>query len=478
MTKVTDWLRKNHFRRDLFIGVVELSVPPEQQSGPKGSLGADSRDMQPLSSPLTLLADVVNLREIGQALASYEDLGPREFRRARFQFDTSLLAGNRQEIENYFQGFEPSAGRQWWLFELSRSPSRGVEVLLYEDLALGDATQAWLITTERVPSGIQSVLESFATLDDLPDAPESDLQAEFGKVSAGPDASVAVFDVGQGNCNAILNNSGVPALYFDFGRPLSFNAHTAPAAIPKFYIGPDVPIVLSHWDFDHWGAAKRPKPIHWLNAAVSATWIAPRQYLGPMHLSLAAAIVANGQLLVWGIGGPSSIAFPNGEVVLCTGPNNLRREERNDSGLALYAMETDSISQGLADPILLPGDAEFCFVPPPASFQTVGLLGLVASHHGGAIGCSPPQPMRPHSLRPPPILALSVGANNTYHHPSPSAIQMYQQVGWSNIKETRIRPAACGLSSCHVGGIAMSLRGGTSLPKCCVHAPYRMCTVQ
>lgn len=473
MTKVTDWLRENHFRHDLFIGLVELSVPPEQQSGPMGSLGADSRDMQSMSSPFTFVADVVNLREIGQALAFYEDLGPRRFPRARFQFDTSLLAGNRQEIISYFQGFEPDAGRQWWMFELSRIPSHGVEVLLYEDLALGAATQAWLTTTKQVPSGIQSVLESFATLDDLPDAPGSDLQAEFDWVSTGPDASVAVFDVGQGNCNAILNSSGVPALYFDFGRPLSMNAHTTPAAIPKFYIGPDVPIVLSHWDFDHWGAAKRPKPIRWLIAAVSATWIAPRQYLGPMHLSLAAAIVANGRLLVWGRGGPSSIAFPNGEAVLCTGPNNLRREERNDSGLALYAIETDSISQGLADPVLLPGDAEFCFIPPPASFQTVGLLGLVASHHGGAIGCSPPHPFRQQS-----ILAMSVGANNTYHHPSPSAIQMYQQVGWSNIKETRIRPTACGLSSCYIGGIAMSLRGGTSLPKCCVHAPYRMCTVQ
>ena len=473
MTDLTDWLREHCVHRDLFIGLVELSVPPEQQSGLSGSLGADSRDMQPLSSPFTLLADVVNLREIGQALASYEDLGPREFRRARFQFDTSLMAGNRQEIENSFQGFEPSAERRWWMFELSRIPSRGVEVLLFEDLALGDATQAWLTTTQQVPPPIQRLLEGFATLEDLPDAPESDLQAEFDRVSAGPDASVAVFDVGQGNCNAILNSSGVPTLYFDFGRPLSFNAHTAPAAIPKFYIGRDVPIVLSHWDFDHWGAAKRPKPIRWLNAAVSATWIAPRQYLGPMHLSLAAAIVANGRLLVWGRGGPSSIAFPNGEAVLCTGPNTLRREERNDSGLALYAIETDSISHEMADPILLPGDAEFCFIPPPASFRTVGLLGLVASHHGGAIGCAPPHPFGQQS-----ILAMSVGANNTYHHPSPSAIQMYQQVGWSNIKETRIRPMVCRLSSCHVGGIAMSLRGGTNLPKCCVHAPYRMCTVQ
>lgn len=291
MSELWKWLLA-HDSHNVFIGLVELSVPPEPQSGLQDSLSADSRDMQSPSSSFTFVADVARVGDIGRALVNYSMLGPMMFPgtdfppgwRRRFfpenhRFDTSLIAGNRQEIEKHFEGFEPNDGRQWWMFELSRTQSDGVKVLLYEDLALGEGTNLWLTMTQRVPSSIQSFLERVSTLEFLLDAPESELRAELGKVSAGLNASVAVFDVGQGNCNAILDNSGVPALYFDYGRPLSMNAHTAPAATPKFYIGPDVPIVLSHWDFDHWGAAKRPKPMRWLKAAVSATWIAPRQYL-------------------------------------------------------------------------------------------------------------------------------------------------------------------------------------------------------
>ncbi len=474
MPTVAQWVNGLSWRTDLYIGLVELSVPPEVQSGPvAGSISADSRDSPPQLSQFTLLIDVVRLIDLAPALEYLEFYRIENFERRRFQFDTSLIAANRDEVRSFFQGFDPDDGRQWRLFQVSRTPDKGVEVLLYEDLALGAASHVWLTMTEQVPSGIQALLEQFSSLEDLSDATSDELQNIVQAINSGPGGSVAIYDVGQGNCNSLSDSSGSPVLYFDFGHPLSINAHTAPVPPPVFALSAAVPIILSHWDYDHWGAAKRPKPQRWLAAAIQATWIAPRQYLGPMHLSLAAAIVRNGQLLVWGNSGPSHIGFANGEVLRCTGPNTMRRQERNDSGLALYATDSGAAYQVMRDPILLPADAEFCFIPLPQSFSMTALLGLVASHHGGAIAHPPSVALNQQS-----ILAVSVGAGNSYRHPSPSAYQVYQSAGWAVIKETRVRPTPCQISNAYVGGIGLNLTGGTATPACCQLAPCTLCIVQ
>src|SRR5579871_3626379 len=65
----------------------------------------------------------------------------------------------------------------------------------------------------------------------------------------------AVYDVGQGNCNAILGGNHFthhPILYFDMGGGVLNNAHTYPNALGSLCGFMHPPVVLSHWDWDHW----------------------------------------------------------------------------------------------------------------------------------------------------------------------------------------------------------------------------------
>ena len=59
---------------------------------------------------------------------------------------------------------------------------------------------------------------------------------------------VVVFDVGQGNCNAIVGADGKVLAYYDFG----YSNDGRPPATPTRLCFCDRPmIVLSHWDKDH-----------------------------------------------------------------------------------------------------------------------------------------------------------------------------------------------------------------------------------
>lgn len=62
---------------------------------------------------------------------------------------------------------------------------------------------------------------------------------------------VAVYDVGQGNWQAILHGkTGQPFAYVDAGGGVLYNSKTFPK---DFKRPPAVPLViLSHWDWDHW----------------------------------------------------------------------------------------------------------------------------------------------------------------------------------------------------------------------------------
>jgi hypothetical protein len=88
----------------------------------------------------------------------------------------------------------------------------------------------------------RSRLEHATGLGDLPDAPEEELRGALATASA--DDAVTVYDVGHGNCNALIDN-GSPTLYFDFGGGVLRNSGTFPSALKDFCMGNDLPIVLS-----------------------------------------------------------------------------------------------------------------------------------------------------------------------------------------------------------------------------------------
>lgn len=70
--------------------------------------------------------------------------------------------------------------------------------------------------------------------------------------------AVAVYDVGQGNCNAIVDQNSYPRIFFDYGWAPNFHAKSRPSLPLQLHcldFCVTAPVVLSHWDMDHWSYA-------------------------------------------------------------------------------------------------------------------------------------------------------------------------------------------------------------------------------
>src|SRR5690606_4797359 len=103
--------------------------------------------------------------------------------------------------------------------------------------------------------------------------------------------------VGQGNCIGLTDNNNIPYAYFDIGNGCNRNAHTFNAAFrPCLSFMP--PIILSHWDQDHYETAM-------LNARTwDCKWLAPHQQLTNTAYRLANMLIARGNLTIWPSGLP------------------------------------------------------------------------------------------------------------------------------------------------------------------------------
>jgi len=280
-------------------------------------------------------------------------------------------------------------------------------------------------TMNPAPSDLVSKISKLASLDHLPDATEQEIRRALRLDHEA--FAAAVYDVGQGNCNAVVDDEYVPLLYFDFGGGVTRNAPTFPAGLRKFCFRHRPTIVLSHWDWDHWSSAARDV------AAQACRWIVPRQMLGRLggvHASMAANIVAAGKLLVWPTGN-SSISNGHLEIRKCMG------KPRNHDGLALVISDPQSTGQ----PILLTGDAEYGSIP--------GALGkdygaLVASHHGGPMrSAAVPSSTTAASNR----VVYSFGAGNSYHHALGATRANHIAGGWTCSLDTdaATRPSHVGI---------------------------------
>jgi hypothetical protein len=254
---------------------------------------------------------------------------------------------------------------------------------------------------------------------------------------------VAVYDVGQGNCNAIINDDEVPLIFFDFGWAPNFHAKSRPPQIPNFAFRDEAvtaPVVLSHWDMDHWcyaikASAFNPASLttkhEWKPEALRRFWIARapqilEHQLGPLSQNFFAALQANkllpslSSILLWP-DGVERIPFDAGWLEACSTPNP-RRSDRNNSGIAMF------VHPRWADAaILLTGDADFPSIPTVRRRGSLRLAGMVAPHHGATISTyAIPLPMPGTPSR----LVMSVGSENSYGHPKREAIDAYIDRGW------------------------------------------------
>ena len=294
----------------------------------------------------------------------------------------------------------------------------------------------------------------------LPDPdPEGRAQQVLSGLPAVRACFVAVYHVGQGLCTALCDAAtGQPLVYFDFGAGCFPNHETRPPSL-RFCFSRKPPIILSHWDSDHFMGARLLD-----TQALSANWIAPSQEVGPVTAAFAAALSNRGKLILL----PRGVAlgrFAYGETVACTGTT------RNDSGLATYlefpadcgsrmtqftssdsgrapksvivalkpSVATSAPSPAFRFKVLLPGDAKYEFIP---QILSRSFHGLVATHHGAAFGSIVPSAISDDPVQP--TIALSYGHNNSYGHPIETEIGRCVAAGWQRRLDTVNGHAALG----------------------------------
>lgn len=244
---------------------------------------------------------------------------------------------------------------------------------------------------------------------------------------------VGVYDVGQGNANATCDANETPTLYFDLGGGVTQHQNTFPSGMTDFCYALAPPVVLSHWDWDHWSSGAR------FTGAQALNWIVPLQTLGAVHATFAAGLNNAGRLFVW----PNSLpSLRSGQSTIqkCTGQGT----GRNHSGLALEVEGPTGEA-----PILLTGDARFSAIPNvPANKFT----SLVVPHHGADMRTRA-VPMGHHL--PGARTAYSFGAGNSYGHPRPITAQDLNVHNWPQSGQGAVVPidinTATGNRPGHIG---------------------------
>lgn len=255
----------------------------------------------------------------------------------------------------------------------------------------------------------------------VPDATEKQIEDALGSVSSIDE--ITVYDVGQGAATGLISGKEV-ACYFDFGGGAAHNTFTFPAKLARFCQCKTPPIILSHWDHDHWSSAGRDKRVH------MQTWIVPRQVSSvtkraPHHSALIKAILAvKGVILVW----PSTLyrkQIGQLAISLCKGYS------KNTSGLSL---EVDPPSGLCALPVLMPADAGYDDLRAiPTSGQHDA---IICPHHGGRSN-SPSIPNPPSGSHQ--RLIYSYGPKNTYHHPLSRTYTPHDGANWFDGRITPLR---------------------------------------
>lgn len=298
---------------------------------------------------------------------------------------------------------------RWHYFRTRRS---GDGVVLRYHSGVRAPVRLSLEEIGEIPRVVLDRLTDIASLDSIPDTELDEISAIITpKACKDRLEGVLVYDVGQGNCNALLSDN-LPLIYFDFGGGCGSHRKTFPGTLRSFCLKSKPPVILSHWHEDHWSSAERDSRVIYHN------WIVPRQTIGLRARKLAYLIGKHGRLLIW----PNKTPYRNFgaiEIAQCTGTLF------NDSGLALTIASNEVDDEYL----LLPGDAHYAHIPNATKRK---FRGIVASHHGGVIRVPGiPAPSSTHHR-----ICYSYGKPNSHNHPNKNTVSAHKAAGWVNQSET------------------------------------------
>lgn len=245
---------------------------------------------------------------------------------------------------------------------------------------------------------------------------------------------LAVYDVGQGNANALLGrNVYPPSIYFDLGAGVYKNHPTRPVTM-RFCFSKNQPVILSHWDMDHWaGACAANYPAN--HSPIDSTWIVPLQVVSPIHVAFAYGVATGGgTVLVYNpvpatavgtavVDAVTQIRFSRG-----TGP------DKNGSGIVLVVER--KISPTDRRSWLLTGDCDYGYFL--SHMRPATPVAAVVPHHGATAHTmtAPPAPVAGYRR-----LAYSFGPGNrngptNVQHPTAITVTDHQAAGWQQIHWT------------------------------------------
>jgi hypothetical protein len=240
--------------------------------------------------------------------------------------------------------------------------------------------------------------------------PDAELNPKLlGGYSSLKSAGVAVFDVGQGASQALMYEECghfSPMLYVDVGGGVLQNLSTFPKNF-KGFCPHDVPIILSHWDWDHWSSVCRFPNL------LDSDWIAPLPPPKPIQQSLSWILQGLGRLSLWVPGMPPKYRTKSMLLELCTGKTT------NDSGIAVTLFGGAWGTKRC----LLPGDAGYRYIPSVVANERFNALSI--THHGGRLH-SKQIPIPKRGAR----AMCSVGSGNSYKHPFWETIDAHHDGGW------------------------------------------------
>lgn len=292
----------------------------------------------------------------------------------------------------------------------------GLAADLYRNL-FAEAVPIRLSAISDPSPAVVALLKQTNPLLNRKDASDTEIDTALANISGSASIDhVTMLDVGQGGANALVTATGDVAAYFDFGGGAGPHATSFPTALTRFCFcatsGP--PIILSHWDHDHWSSEGRDTRSH------SKTWLVPHQTpLGLHHAALIASILRHGTLVVWPRAGKkASHAVGQLTLLQCSGSS------RNSSGLAAIVSPPAGVA---ALPVLLPADAGYGDVP-MAVGQTFD--AIAAPHHGGHSN----SPLIPAPASTFARLGYSYGASNSYGHAFNTVRVAHDGVGWLDPK--------------------------------------------
>lgn len=313
----------------------------------------------------------------------------------------------------------------WITLELTGTGSFPVDV--YGAILAAAPVKAFLLSVAHTALSERRALDK-KFIDLWPDA--SDAAIDSALSGGGAAESLVAYDVGQGTALGLLDSNETAGLYFDLGAGAYGNVKTRPAQLRFCWRGTAPPVVLSHWDTDHW-AGELQDPL-----ASQQTWIAPRQpNLGFSHHAFAAKIAAAGKLLIWNAAAGTQRSFPRGSQTLtlarCTGTG---KNNRNGSGIAAL------VTSRSGEAWVLTGDAGYHELGLALPHQ---LSAVVVPHHGADMGQRSIPPQRPNNYA---RLIYSFGPDNTHGktqvtHPTSAAVNVHANRGWQHGTWSSANPA-------------------------------------